>query len=92
LARLLKYFRFSENDKKVNQNHLKDLFYRFMVAVQKVKTFQTDSPLKYFDFFPFETVSTDSSRNEKCFTLPNMLLLVGKHYVSYNMTDRITVL
>jgi hypothetical protein len=39
-TRLLKRFRFSENEKEVNQ--LKHLFCRFMVAVQKIETFQTD--------------------------------------------------
>jgi hypothetical protein len=47
----MKRFRFSENEKKVNQNHLKHIFYYFMVAVQKLETFQTNSPLKHFNFF-----------------------------------------
>jgi hypothetical protein len=43
-----------------------------MIAVQKLKMFQTDSPLKRFDFFfPFGTASSDSSLNLKRFTLPN---------------------
>jgi hypothetical protein len=71
LARLLKRFRISENEKEVNQNHLKHLFYRFIVAVQKLEMFQTDSPLKRFDFFPFGTAPSDSSLNLKRFTLPN---------------------
>jgi hypothetical protein len=55
----------------VNQNHLKHLFCHFMVAVQKLETFQTDSPVKRFDFFPFGTALGDSSLNLKHFTLPN---------------------
>jgi hypothetical protein len=65
LACLLKRFRFGENKKEVNQNHLKHLFCRFMVAVQKLETFETDSPLKRFNFSPFETVPSDSSLNLK---------------------------
>jgi hypothetical protein len=72
---LLKRFRFSGNEKEVNQNHLKHLFCRFMVAVQKLETFQTDSPLKCFDFFLFETAPSDSNLNLKCFTLPNGTLV-----------------
>jgi hypothetical protein len=71
LARLLKRFGFSENEKEVNQNHLKHLFYRFPVAVQKLETFQTDSPLKRFNIFPFGTAPSDSSLNQKRFSLPN---------------------
>jgi hypothetical protein len=71
LARLLKRFEFSGNKKEVNQNYLKHLFCRFMVAVQKLKMFQTDSPLKHFDFSLFGTAPSDSSLNQKCFTLPN---------------------
>jgi hypothetical protein len=42
-----------------------------MVAVQKLETFQTNSPLKCFDFSPFEAAPSDSSLNMKRFTLPN---------------------
>jgi hypothetical protein len=49
----------SENEKEVNQNHLKHLFYRFSVAIQKLKTFQTDSPLKCFNLFLFGTAPSD---------------------------------
>jgi hypothetical protein len=60
---------------EVNQNHLKHLFYRFMVAVQKFETFQTDSPLKCFNFFPFVTAPSDSKLNQKRFSLLNKALL-----------------
>jgi hypothetical protein len=46
-------------------------FVIYMVTVQKLETFQTNSPLKHFDFFPFGTTPSDSSLNLKCFTLPN---------------------
>jgi hypothetical protein len=45
-----------------------------MVTVQKLKTFQTDSPLKRFDFSPFGTAPSDSSLNLKRFTLPKGVL------------------
>jgi hypothetical protein len=50
----LKHFKFSGNEKEVNQNHLKHLFCHFMVAVQKLEMFQTDSPLKRFNFSRLE--------------------------------------
>jgi hypothetical protein len=43
-----------ENEKEVNQNHLKHLFCHFRVAVQKLEMFQTDSPMKRFDFSRLE--------------------------------------
>jgi hypothetical protein len=52
-----------------------------MVAVQKLETFQTDSPLKRFDFFPFGIALSDSSMNLKRFTLPNGVLLFAYHIV-----------
>jgi tetratricopeptide (TPR) repeat protein len=64
LARLLKHFRFSRDEKEV-QNHLKYLFCRFIVAVQNFEMFQTDSLLKHFDFFLFRTDPSDSSLNLK---------------------------
>jgi hypothetical protein len=71
LARLLKRFRFSENEKEVNQNHLKHLFCRFTIAVKKLETFQINSALKYFHFSPFGTAPSNSSLNQKRFSLPN---------------------
>jgi hypothetical protein len=68
LARLLKRFGFSGNEKEVNQNHLKHLFCRFTVAVQKLETLQTDSR---FNVLPFGTAPSDSSLNQKRFSLPN---------------------
>jgi hypothetical protein len=67
----LKRFRFSENENEVNQNHLKHIFYCFIVAAQKLEMFQTNSPLKHFNFFLFKTTSSDSNLNLKYFTLPN---------------------
>jgi hypothetical protein len=78
LTRLLKHFRFSGNEKQVNQNHLKYLFCCFMVATQKLETFLTDSPLKYFIFFPFGTAPSDSSLNQKHFSLLNGTLLLDR--------------
>jgi hypothetical protein len=39
LTHLLKYFRYSENKKEVNPNHLKHIFYCFMVAGEKLGAF-----------------------------------------------------
>jgi hypothetical protein len=55
----------------MNQNHLKHLFCRFTVAVQKLEMFQTDLPLKCFNFFPLGTAPNNSSLNQKRFSLPN---------------------
>jgi hypothetical protein len=60
-----KHFRFSENEKEVNHNHLKHLFYCFIVAVQKLEAFQTYLHLKHFDFSLFRTGTSDSSLNQK---------------------------
>jgi hypothetical protein len=60
-----KHFRFSGNEKEVNHNHLKHLFYRFTVTVQKLEAFQTYSHLKHFDFSLFQTGTSDSSLNQK---------------------------
>jgi hypothetical protein len=57
------------------QNYLKYLFYRFTVAVPNLETLQTNSPMKCFDFFLFETAPSDSSLNQKCFSLPNRALI-----------------
>jgi hypothetical protein len=66
-----------KNEKDVNRNHLKHLCCCFMVEVQKLETFQIDSPLKCFDFFPFGTAPSDSSLNMKRFTLSNGALPVS---------------
>jgi hypothetical protein len=42
-----------------------------MVTVQKLETFQTDSPLKRFNFFPFKTAPSNLSLSLKRFTLLN---------------------
>jgi hypothetical protein len=39
LTHLLKCFRYNENKKEVNLNHLKHIFYCFMVAEQKLGAF-----------------------------------------------------
>jgi hypothetical protein len=65
LTCLLKCFGISKNKNKVNQNHLKHIFYRFTGTVE---TFQIDSPIKYFDFF-VKTGQNDSNLNQKCFSL-----------------------
>jgi hypothetical protein len=67
----------------MNQNYLKHLFYRFIVTVQKFEMFQTDSPLKRFDFFLFETALSDSSLILKHFTLSNETLM--QFYLPYNI-------
>jgi hypothetical protein len=72
LPRLLKCFRFSENVKEVNQNQLKHLFYCFTITVKKLKTFKTDSPLKHFNFSPFET-APNKRLNQKRFWLWTLL-------------------
>jgi hypothetical protein len=61
-------FHIRGNKNKTNQNHLKHLFYHFRVTVQNLETFQTNSPLKRFDFSPFRTPPSDSCMNIKRLT------------------------
>jgi hypothetical protein len=80
LTCLLKRFRFSENEKEVN-NKLKHIFCCFMFTVQKLEMFQSDSPLKRFNFFPFKAALIDSSLNLKHFTLSTGILKKGVQFI-----------